>query len=122
MDAYPNFGASAVAASQLLRGLAAFGFPIFAPSMYGRLGYGWENSLLALVFIALGVPAPVFLWKVGAKLRAKEKLVLSELSQDCLTSLPWRVQSLRVASPRRPTIKFCQQASIRPRSFKTTKY
>lgn len=76
MDAYPEFTASAVAASQLLRGLAAFGFPIFAPKMYVRLGYGWGNSLLAFVFIALGVPAPLFLWKFGAQLRAKGKLVL----------------------------------------------
>ena len=36
--AYPEFTASAAAVSQLLRGLAAFGFPIFAPAMYVQLG------------------------------------------------------------------------------------
>lgn len=76
MDTFPGFTASAVAASQLLRGLAAFVFPIFASIMYVQLGYGWGNSLLAFVFIALGVPAPLFLRKFGARLRARGELVL----------------------------------------------
>ena len=76
MDAYPDFTASAVAASQMLRGLAAFGFPIFASDLYDRLGYGWGISLLAFVFIALGIPGPFLLWKFGARLRAKGKMVL----------------------------------------------
>jgi hypothetical protein len=73
MDAFRKYVASASAASQFLRSLAGFGFPIFAPAMYHRLGYGWGNSLLALTFIVLGWPAPFLLWKFGATLRAMGK-------------------------------------------------
>lgn len=73
MDAFRQYVASASAASQFLRSIAGFGFPIFAPAMYHRLGYGWGNSLLALTFVVLGWPAPFLLWKFGATLRAKGK-------------------------------------------------
>ncbi|GES63082.1 MFS general substrate transporter [Aspergillus terreus] len=69
VDAYTRFAASALAAAAFLRSLAGFGFPLFAPYMYAALDYGWGNSLLAFISIALGVPAPVFLWKFGEKLR-----------------------------------------------------
>ncbi len=73
MDSFITHVASASAASQMLRSLAGFAFPLFAPKMYQTLGYGWGNSLLAFVFLAIGVPAPLILWKFGAKLRAKGK-------------------------------------------------
>ena len=71
VDTYARFAASALAASACLRSLAGFGFPLFAPYMYNALHYGWGNSLLAFVAIVIGVPAPVFLWKFGEKLRKK---------------------------------------------------
>ena len=71
IDAYGTYTASAMAAAQLLRNFAAFAFPTFAPSLYGKLGYGWGNSLLAFIFLALGLPAPILLWKFGARIRAK---------------------------------------------------
>lgn len=70
MEAYPRYVASAGAASQLPRNVAAFTFPLFGPGMYAGLGYGWGNSLLALVYVGIGVPAPFVLWKWGARLRA----------------------------------------------------
>ncbi|KAI2640331.1 MFS general substrate transporter [Hypomontagnella submonticulosa] len=69
MDSFPKHVASATAASQLLRNVAGFAFPLFAPKMYQTFGYGWGNSLLAFIFIAIGFPAPLILWKYGAKLR-----------------------------------------------------
>ncbi|CAJ2504754.1 Uu.00g121480.m01.CDS01 [Anthostomella pinea] len=69
LDSFAEYSASAQAAAQFLRNCFAFVFPIFAPAMYTRLGYGWGNSLLAFLFLAIGVPAPVVLWKYGAKLR-----------------------------------------------------
>ncbi|KAK5993666.1 Efflux pump vrtL [Cladobotryum mycophilum] len=67
--------ASANAASRMLSNILGFAFPIFAPQMYSRLGYGWGNSLLAFIFVALGCPVPLILWKWGDKLRnlGKEK-------------------------------------------------
>jgi len=73
MDSFREHVASASAASQLLRSIAGFVFPLFAPRMYDKLGYGWGNSLLAFVFIAIGLPAPLILWRYGARLRAMGK-------------------------------------------------
>jgi hypothetical protein len=69
VDTYTLYAASALAAVSVLRCLAAFGFPLFAPYMYDALHYGWGNSLLAFISIALGIPAPIFIWRFGDKLR-----------------------------------------------------
>ncbi|KAK6954822.1 hypothetical protein Daesc_004791 [Daldinia eschscholtzii] len=63
VDSYQRYAASAVGAATVLRSLAGFGFPLFAPSMYNRLGYGWGNSLMAFLGIAIGWPSPILLWK-----------------------------------------------------------
>lgn len=73
VDSYPRFAASAIGAATVLRSLAGFGFPLFAPYMYAALDYGWGNSLLAFIAIVLGFPAPFLLWKYGQTLRAKSK-------------------------------------------------
>ena len=71
VDAYVQFAASAIAAATVLRSLAGFGFPLFAPTMYDSLGFGWGNSVLAFIAIALGVPAPIMLWFFGERLRGR---------------------------------------------------
>jgi MFS family permease len=73
IDSYPEHASSATAASQLLRSLMAFSFPLFAPAMYRVLGYGWGNSLLALITLVFGVPAPLLLWWCGPGLRARAR-------------------------------------------------
>ncbi|KAJ5563999.1 hypothetical protein N7513_000241 [Penicillium frequentans] len=69
VDTYTRYAASALAAVSVLRSLAAFGFPLFAPYMYNDLSYGWGNSVLAFISLGIGIPAPIFLWKYGEKLR-----------------------------------------------------
>lgn len=69
VDTYTQFTASAMAAVSVLRCLAAFGFPLFAPYMYAKLHYGWGNSLLAFISIMIGIPAPIFLYTYGERLR-----------------------------------------------------
>jgi hypothetical protein len=71
VDSYAKYAASAIGAATLLRSLAGFGFPLFAPYMYQKLQYGWGNSLLAFLAIALSWPAPFLLWKYGELLRKK---------------------------------------------------
>ncbi|KAI0460190.1 major facilitator superfamily domain-containing protein [Xylaria acuta] len=71
VDTYTRYAASAVSAGTVFRSLAGFGFPLFAPSLYGRLGYGWGNTLLALLGVVLGFPGPYFLWRYGEMLRKR---------------------------------------------------
>lgn len=71
LEAYPLYGASAMAATTLPRSIASFLFPIFAPALYRRLDYGWGNTLLAGIAVVVGIPAPLFLYYFGARLREK---------------------------------------------------
>jgi hypothetical protein len=73
VDSYTRYAASAIAAATVLRSLAGFGFPLFAPAMYKALDFGWGNSLLGFIALALGVPAPFMLWKYGETLRERSK-------------------------------------------------
>lgn len=70
-DCYARFAASGMAAVVILRSIAGFGFPLFAPYMYGALGYGWGSSVLAFAGIAIGIPAPFLFWFYGEKLRSR---------------------------------------------------
>ncbi|KAI1368630.1 major facilitator superfamily domain-containing protein [Xylaria arbuscula] len=71
VDTYTRYAASAVSAGTVFRSLAGFGFPLFAPSLYATLGLGWGNTLLALLGVVLGWPAPFLLWKYGERLRLR---------------------------------------------------
>jgi multidrug resistance protein len=71
VDSYSRYAASAVAAVTVLRSLAGFGFPLFAPALYGSLGYGWGGTLLACCGILIGWPSPILLWVYGQRLRAR---------------------------------------------------
>lgn len=71
IDVYPEHTSSAMAAMQFMRSLTAFLFPLFAPAMYARMGYGWGNSTIAFGTLVLGVPSTFLLWKFGDRLRAK---------------------------------------------------
>ena len=51
----------ALAATSCLRSLAGFGFPLFAPAMFNKLGYGKGCTILACIAILLGCPAYVYL-------------------------------------------------------------
>ncbi|MCJ1312107.1 hypothetical protein MMC25_005781 [Agyrium rufum] len=71
VDAYTRYAASAIAAATVLRSLAGFGFPLFAPYLYQALDYGWGNSLLGFLALGLGLPGPFLLWRYGEMLRSK---------------------------------------------------
>lgn len=71
IDAYPDHTASASAASTFLRSVFGFVFPLFAPKLYDKLGWGWGNSVLGFAALVLGAAGPLLLWKYGARLRAK---------------------------------------------------
>ncbi|PLB44303.1 synaptic vesicle transporter [Aspergillus steynii IBT 23096] len=73
MDAYLEHVSSASAATQVLRSLLAFAFPLFSNSLYDSLGYGWGNSLLAFLSIGIALPATGILWRYGANLRSRQQ-------------------------------------------------
>lgn len=75
VEAFLDHTASAGAATQLLRNVFAFAFPIWAPTLYSKLGYGWGDTVMAAIGVCFGIPGPFILWKYGEKLRAKGKEV-----------------------------------------------
>ncbi|KAI1756599.1 major facilitator superfamily domain-containing protein [Xylaria castorea] len=79
LDEFREYAASANAAVRVLSQVLGFVFPIFAPKLYGTLGYGWGNSILAFVFIVLAFPVPACLWLWGDKLRAIGKQRIQDI-------------------------------------------
>ncbi|KAG7441537.1 MFS polyamine transporter [Guyanagaster necrorhizus] len=73
VDTFTLYAASGLAAVSCLRSLAGFGFPLFATSMYDKLGYGKGDTILAVVAIVLGCPAPFLFWKYGKAVRMKSR-------------------------------------------------
>ena len=47
----------ALAAVTCFRSVAGFGFPLFAPAMYAKLGYGKGDTVLACFAVGFGCPA-----------------------------------------------------------------
>lgn len=77
IDAFTLHAASALAAVTFLRSCAGFGFPLFAPAMYASLGYGKGDSILGVVAIVIGCPAPWVFWKYGERIRQASKYARS---------------------------------------------
>ncbi|KAM5542678.1 hypothetical protein V8D89_003639 [Ganoderma adspersum] len=73
IDAFSQYSASALAAVSFLRSIAGFGFPLFAPAMYKKLGYGVGNTILAAIAFAIGCPAIWIFWAYGKKIRGTSK-------------------------------------------------
>ena len=62
VDTYTLFAASANGACSIIRSLCAALIPLAANPLYDRMGYGWGNSLLALIALRF-VPIAVLLMK-----------------------------------------------------------
>ncbi|KAI1332173.1 major facilitator superfamily domain-containing protein [Xylariaceae sp. FL0255] len=71
IDAYPDHTSSVLAATQFLRSLTAFLFPLFTPTLYGNLGYGWGNTLIAFLSLGIVLPSPFIIWRFGERLRKR---------------------------------------------------
>ncbi|KAM3079652.1 hypothetical protein ACMFMG_006065 [Clarireedia jacksonii] len=77
LDVYEALmGASAVAATSLLRYVLAAVFPLFITPMYTRLHVGWATSIFGFISVAL-MPIPWVLFKWGPSLRRSSKLAKS---------------------------------------------
>lgn len=74
VDVYKVNANSAIAANTAVRALFGAVFPLFAESMYRRLGVPWATSLLG--FLTLGMlPVPVLFWWYGAKVRKWSRFI-----------------------------------------------
>lgn len=71
IDAYSRYAASAISTINVAKSITGFAFPLFAPAMYDSLDYGWGNSLLAFISLAIGGISTLALWRYGSKLRSK---------------------------------------------------
>ena len=75
VDVFTIHAASAMAASTVLRSLCAALIPLSSSKMYKAMGYGWGNSLLGFVSLAL-IPIPFLFIRYGEKLRAQSTVKL----------------------------------------------
>ncbi|PQE28963.1 major facilitator superfamily transporter protein [Rutstroemia sp. NJR-2017a BBW] len=70
IDSFPLFAASGIAALTVSRSLFGAFLPLAGPAMYESLGYGWGNSVLGFIALAL-IPAPLAIFKFGGRVRKR---------------------------------------------------
>lgn len=75
VDVFTVHAASAMAASTVLRSLCAALLPLSSSKMYKAMGYGWGNSLLGFVSLAL-IPIPFLFIRYGERIRASSTVKL----------------------------------------------
>jgi MFS family permease len=75
VDVFTVHAASAMAASTVLRSLAAAFIPLSSQTMYTQMGYGWGNSMLGFIAVLL-VPIPFLFIRYGEGIRARSTVKL----------------------------------------------
>ncbi|GME22245.1 mfs general substrate transporter [Neofusicoccum parvum] len=68
IDAFEKYAASAIAAGAVFRAVIGGIVPLFAPSLFKSVGYGWGISVFAMVSLLLA-PAPLFFYRYGERVR-----------------------------------------------------
>ncbi|KAF4633710.1 hypothetical protein G7Y89_g4407 [Cudoniella acicularis] len=63
VDAFPDYAASAIGAGSILMSLCGALIPLAGPPLYTSLGYGWGNSILGFITLAL-TPLPFTVLKL----------------------------------------------------------
>lgn len=75
IDVYgPEFGASALAATGVLRFLFSGAFPLFTLQMYQKLGIHWAGSVFGFIALAM-LPVPWVFFKWGKEMRQRSTFV-----------------------------------------------
>ncbi|KAI3390895.1 hypothetical protein diail_8440 [Diaporthe ilicicola] len=70
VDAFTIFAASSLAANTVVRSVAGAALPLAGLSLYDALGYGWGNSLLGFIALAM-TPLPFWIMAKGEWMRTK---------------------------------------------------
>lgn len=68
IDAFEKYAASSIAAGAVLRSVFGGLVPLFAPSLFDAVGYGWGISAFGFVALALA-PAPLLFFRFGERIR-----------------------------------------------------
>lgn len=79
-SAYGLYAASALASNAFMRSVVGGTLPMAGPKMYKNLTPRWAGTLLGLVQV-LTIPIPFVLWRYGARIRARSK-ILRQLADD----------------------------------------
>ncbi|ORX98827.1 major facilitator superfamily domain-containing protein [Clohesyomyces aquaticus] len=72
VDTYVTLAASALAANMFVRSILAAAFPLFARSLYERLGLDWGMSFLGFIAVAM-ILTPFVFYIFGKRIRARGK-------------------------------------------------
>ena len=72
VDVYKIHGASAIAAGVIFRAIAGAFLPLIGPPLYQSIGFGWGNTVLALIAAAF-IPPLGLLMRYGDWFRSKEQ-------------------------------------------------
>ncbi|KAM3070353.1 hypothetical protein ACMFMG_010184 [Clarireedia jacksonii] len=72
IDAFTIHAAGAMAALTVSRSIFGATFPLFVLHLYDTLNYGWGNSLLAFLALAM-VPIPALFYRYGERLRTNPR-------------------------------------------------
>ncbi|KIW97585.1 uncharacterized protein Z519_01169 [Cladophialophora bantiana CBS 173.52] len=83
IDSYSRYAASGIASVTVTRSFFGAFLPLAGPSLYQQLGYGWGNSMLGFITLAL-IPAPVLLRQYGGVLRERFPAEPSHRKRKCL--------------------------------------
>ena len=73
VEAFTEYAASALAATSVVRSIVGGILPIAGLPMYNAMGYGWGNSLLGFVALALSA-MPLVFYRYGEALRQRYRV------------------------------------------------
>ncbi|KAI1438339.1 MFS general substrate transporter [Xylaria sp. CBS 124048] len=82
IDAYTTYAASAISTNLVLRSVSAALFPLFAPYLFDRFGFGLAATVLASAFFFVGSIITTLLWFYGQDFRARSRYHAAEDDQD----------------------------------------
>lgn len=75
IDSFEKYAASAIAGGSVFRSLVGGVVPLFAPTLFDRLGYGWGVSVFAFLSVLIA-PAPLIFYYFGGRVRERFPLKL----------------------------------------------
>ena len=70
IDSFEQYAASAIAAGAVFRSVFGGLVPLFAPAVFGKLGYGWGISVFGFLSLAIA-PAPLLFFYFGERIRER---------------------------------------------------